>query len=488
VVRPWLTTRFRFALRLGQARRSPTTAFGWGLQRGLPLTAVLIALNPIWGFSWYFNTENWATGAWEQWAEVRVDTWREHMVRSVREEHRGKPSEAGLFQVAPVGVAGNADFSFIVIGDPGEGDASQHVLRDQYLTLGRRPDVRFLVVSSDVIYPSGDMKHYEPNFYLPFKGFDRPIYAIPGNHDWYDALEAFSANFLDPGSARTALRARREADHKLTSVTERRIEQLIAEATRLRRRYGAQVAQQRAPFFEVQADRFALLAVDTGILKSVDDEQLQWLRAALERSRGKFTMALLGHPLYAGGRYQAAGVAPFADLHRLLREHEVEVVMGGDTHYFEHYQEVYESRGRPRRMHHFVNGGGGAYLSIGTPLGWPEQPDVADCAFYPRTEAVLAKLDAETPPWKRPMWFWVRRLRAWPSTPEGVAAMFDFNRAPFYQSFVEVRVEGATGVVRIVPRGVDGPLRWRDLELHGRVLPDGRQPDDPAELTIPLRP
>ena len=77
------------------------------------------------------------------------------------------------------------------------------------LELGQRPEVKFLVVSSDVIYPAGAMKDYEPKFYLPFKGFTKPIYAVPGNHDWYDALEAFTANFLEPEAARAALRARR---------------------------------------------------------------------------------------------------------------------------------------------------------------------------------------------------------------------------------------------------------------------------------------
>ena len=33
-------------------------------------------------------------------------------------------------------------------------------------------------------------------------------------------------------------------------------------------------------------------------------------------------------------------------------------------------------------MRHFVNGGGGAYMSIGTPLDWPKQPAVPDCATF----------------------------------------------------------------------------------------------------------
>ena len=52
----------RFAIRLRAARYSLTSAFGRGLQIGLPLTAVIVASVPIWGMSWYFDTENWAAG------------------------------------------------------------------------------------------------------------------------------------------------------------------------------------------------------------------------------------------------------------------------------------------------------------------------------------------------------------------------------------------------------------------------------------------
>lgn len=123
--------------------------------------------------------------------------------------------------------------------------------------------------------------------------------------------------------------------------------------------------------------------------------------------------------------------------------------MAGDTHDFEFYKEVDQVQGRP--MYHFVNGGGGAYLSVGTALAWPTQVPVADTAFYPRTDAVIAKLDSQTPLWKWPLWFWVKRLGSWPSSSEALASAFDFNRAPFFQSFVEVRVEGAANVVRLLP-------------------------------------
>ena len=46
--------------------------------------------------------------------------------------------------------------------------------------------------------------------------------------------------------------------------------------------------------------------------------------------------------------------------------------MAGDTHYFEYYRENITGDGPARVMHHFVNGGGGAYLSIGTALDFPD--------------------------------------------------------------------------------------------------------------------
>jgi uncharacterized membrane protein HdeD (DUF308 family) len=512
--RGWLMWQLRFSWRLANMRYSPRNALRWGLQVGLPLTAILIAVNPIWGFSWFFNSESWATGVWDHWAAARTDTWREQMVLAVNNHYRESNIPDGrLFQVEPEGTAGNEDFSFLVLGDTGEGGAAQHSLRDQYLFLGRRPDVKFLVISSDVIYPAGAMSDYESKFYLPFKGFTKPIYAIPGNHDWYDALEGFAANFLQAEAARVCMRARLETDKRLTTTTDSRIDRLIREAARLRQEFGVSTGWQRGPFFEVQTEQFALIAVDTGVLRQVDTAQWQWLKEALERSRGKFIMVIPGHPLYAGGRYQGgeedpiagewvaqdhsfpvsghprgAEVEPFAALHRLLREYQVEVVMAGDTHYFEHYRETYPIKGGMRTMCHFVNGGGGAYISVGTALDWPSTPAVPDCAFFPRRDVLINKLNRETPAWKMPLWQWVKHLRAWPFTAETLAGAFNYNHAPYLQSFVEVRVESSKEQVRLIPHGANGPLRWQDLQTFGAVMPAGRTGNDSVEFVVPMPP
>jgi hypothetical protein len=146
------------------------------------------------------------------------------------------------------------------------------------------------------------------------------------------------------------------------------------------------------------------------------------------------------------------------------------------------------SAGTGRSMYHFVNGGGGAYLSIGSALDWPKQPLVPECGCYPRADALMASLDTYTPMWKRPLLFWVKQFGAWPSSREIVGAAFDYNRAPFFQSFMEVRVEGSTNTVRYWLYGCNGRLRWRDLYVQDGRIPNGQSADDLVEFAFPLRP
>lgn len=480
-----LISRLRRMIRLSQARYSFRTALSRGLQIGLPLAAVIAATIPVWGMSWYFDTENWASGVWNNWAEERTDTWREAMIEAVLPQEAGKPFR-DVFAVTPTGIEPGKDFSFLVIGDTGEGDASQLSLKAQFLEVVRRPDVRFVVISSDVVYPVGAMRDYETKFWLPFMGTTKPVYAIPGNHDWYDALEGFAATFLEPDAARTVMRARVEADLKLASTTDRHIERLIAEAGRLNREYGVPTGFQQGPFFQFQTDRFALFAVDTGVRKRVDEAQLAWFRSALGSARGKLKMAILGHPLYACGEYRARDNDDFAAVHALLRRHDVRIVMAGDTHDLEYYV---ERRSAAPPVYHFVNGGGGAFLTMGVQLLRDRRFMPSDeWAFYPPTAPLVAKIEAHNAFWKVPLWWWTRELEAWPSAPEWLSAAFDYNVAPFFQSFFEVRVEPSTDRVRLRPWGVHGRLRWSDLQASPGIRPEGIPADDPIEWTFDLPP
>ena len=101
---------------------------------------------------------------------------------------------------------------------------------------------------------------------------------------------------------------------------------------------------------------------------------------------------------------------------------------------------------------------------------------------------MIGKIDAVTPWWKEPAWWWTRQYGAWPFSAEWLSAAFDYNVAPFYQSFIEVHVEPSAGRIRLWPVGVHGRLRWSDLETAGNVRPADVPAGAYVEWTIDASP
>lgn len=472
----WLSLRIRAEVRFIKAGYSMPTAIRSGLKIGLPWAALLVAVMPVLGMSWYFDTENWASGIWDKWAANRADVWRMAMIRS-----SGEDLSAKSFNLHPEGI-GQGDFSFVVIGDPGEGDASQLVLKDQLLEVSDQPDVKFVMISSDVVYPTGALRDYERKFWMPFKGVKKPIYAIPGNHDWYDALDAFVATFFDSASARNAMRARAAADLKLTSSTSTTIDEAIRVTQHWRKDYRVPTGHQKAPFFQVSTDDFVLITLETGVERQIDSLQERWLRNVLDASRDKFIMVVLGHPFYAIGEYQGKLNPRFEALHAILKSYSVPLVMAGDTHDLEYYLEPYGSS----KTHHFVNGGGGAYLSIGVSMADPATLPTKEYAFYPSRAPLVQKIEANTKWYKRPAWWWTTALDGWPFSAEWLSAMFDYNVSPFFQSFLKIKVEPSQKRVTLIPYSQNGRLRWKDLTSTKGARPEGAGAEDWVEWVIEM--
>jgi hypothetical protein len=75
----------------------------------------------------------------------------------------------------------SAGFRCVILGDTGEGDYSQYALLPIIRLLA--PD--FMIVNGDVAYPSGKNLDYTEGFFRPYKGLNIPVWAVPGNHDYY---------------------------------------------------------------------------------------------------------------------------------------------------------------------------------------------------------------------------------------------------------------------------------------------------------------
>jgi hypothetical protein len=77
---------------------------------------------------------------------------------------------------------------------------------------------------------------------------------------------------------------------------------------------------------------------------------------------------------------------------------------------------------------------------------------------------------------------WTQNFGAWPSSAEWLSAMFDYNVAPFFQSFVVVTVEPSTRRITIRPWGIRGPLTWGDFD---RSAPADAPDDRIVEWVVP---
>ncbi|MFE3638196.1 metallophosphoesterase family protein [Streptomyces sp. NPDC059168] len=251
-------------------------------------------------------------------------------------------------------------FSFMVVGDTGEGGASQYATVPGFLKAGRGTE--FAVIASDVIYPVGSADDYGTKFFRPYQDYPAPIFAIPGNHDWYEELTAFMRVFCAdaPPPApeprpRPLTRAwwRTLLWHRARPSDGRH----LAEAAALRPA-PEQRAVQPGPYWAIDAGPVRIVGIDTGLLGTIDAEQGAWLR---EVSRGpKPKILITGSPLYVDGEHHPCAIEGGGTVDDVVRdpEHHYVAAIGGDIHNYQRYPVDVDGR----TVQYVVSGGGGAFM------------------------------------------------------------------------------------------------------------------------------
>jgi hypothetical protein len=278
---------------------------------------------------------------------------------------------------------------FIIVGDPGEQDASQFVVVPALLAArAEDPDIGLMLVCSDVIYPSGDVNDYVDGSYVPYAGLaDLPTYALPGNHDWYDGLAGFMWHWCGqdrlpssvygptgPGLVDRVTRLfwRRPSTPATSQhLVSRRQQRWAAQQSSLVRTSvprGTGAPLQRTPYFAIRTKHLLLVCIDTGIDGTIDPDQGEWL-LSVSREPGPKVL-LTGKPLLVNQTWHACAIRPplaadgswFRSVGEIVEhpEHRYLASIGGDIHNFQHYVR----QGRP----HLVSGGGGAFMSATHPI------------------------------------------------------------------------------------------------------------------------
>jgi hypothetical protein len=256
--------------------------------------------------------------------------------------------------------AARSEISFLVLSDTGEGDASQMVVVPPLLSAG--DGTAFMVICSDVIYPSGDVNEYLGKFYFPYKDYPAPIYALPGNHDWYDDLTSFMFHFCGarPLPRRPAVGGA-GVSRWIQGVLWRRPRMVEPAVIAAGRALRPSACLQPGPYFAIETGPLRVVGIDTGILGGIDADQAAWLRRVSSESP-KPKVLLTGKPIYVDGKYVPGRISgEDGTVDDVVRDpsHNYVAAIGGDVHNYQRYP-VKMPDGRV--IQYVVAGGGGAFM------------------------------------------------------------------------------------------------------------------------------
>lgn len=198
------------------------------------------------------------------------------------------------------------------------------------------PRGRLLVMGGDEVYPAASIPTYRERtrgvYHAAFPepdGEPRPaLFALPGNHDWYDGLTAFLRVFAQ------------------------------------RRSFGAWTTEQTRSYFAIQLpQRWWLFAIDTQFDDHIDAPQLAYFAEAAARLEpGDAVILCTPSPawVYAGSPSGAPAydIIEFFDAEFIRPAGaSIRVMLSGDKHHYARYAE------RDGTRQNITCGLGGAYLS-----------------------------------------------------------------------------------------------------------------------------
>ncbi|MFC4334825.1 metallophosphoesterase [Salininema proteolyticum] len=236
-------------------------------------------------------------------------------------------SEIGLDYVADLGDGFNATYSIA------------HLLAQPKLHLSNSgeplPGGEVLVMGGDEVYPAANWREYDNRTRGPYTtanpAENRDLFAVPGNHDWFDGLTAFSRLFLQ------------------------------------RRHFGRWITRQTRSYFTLKLPhRWWLMAIDGGFDSRLDPPQLAYFRkCAAGIQPGDHVILCVPQPAWVwteDDRQAFDRIDFFIDEIIRPRRARVPLILTGDRHHYARYQEdLPRDRGRPRHL--ITAGGGGGYLS-----------------------------------------------------------------------------------------------------------------------------
>jgi hypothetical protein len=244
----------------------------------------------------------------------------------------------------------------------------------------------FLFHLGDIVYNFGEVEYYYDQFYEPFRLYDRPIFAIPGNHDGnvkygpaspdplYPSLFGYLRNFCTEQPARSP-----DAAGLVRSTM-----------------------TQPGPYFTLDAPFVSIIGLYTNVLEGpgvissqngaypvLDETQVDFLSAELERlaperkQRQRAIVLACHHPPASADLKHGGSTGLSGDIDRACAAAGFlpDVVLSGHAHLYQRFTRATGGRTIP----YIVSGSGGTNISkppgevLGkAPLTWGEFTLVKD--------------------------------------------------------------------------------------------------------------
>lgn len=197
----------------------------------------------------------------------------------------------------------------------------------------RRGDL--LIMGGDEVYPAASREEYERRLVAPYEAafpWSAPphphLFALPGNHDWYDGLVSFT--------------------------------RLFCQKTPPRWIGGWQLPQTRSYFALKLPHGWWLLGVDIQLEADIDGPQLEYFQTvAQQMARGDRVILCTPKPDWIYGAKRAMNLDYFERKILAPRGARVVLRLTGDIH---HYRRHEHETADGSKVHLIIAGGGGAFL------------------------------------------------------------------------------------------------------------------------------
>ncbi len=208
------------------------------------------------------------------------------------------------------------------------------------------PRGKVLIMGGDEVYPTADILEYRNRMLGPynaafpfeFEGENRPhLYAVPGNHDWYDGLTNFVKIFCQ------------------------------------KRFVGNWETYQQYSYFAIKLPHNVWIwAIDVQLVSEIDLGQMEYFRRVIKYAEqnggfaGSNVILCTAEPAWVRRATQAEDFAyeklkTFEE--KVIRAYggKLAAVLTGDLHHYSHY-ECKDEGVQPPVFHRITAGGGGAFL------------------------------------------------------------------------------------------------------------------------------